>query len=88
MNEPQRFKARCKKCGGADIGGYDKLIAIAAIVGFEQNEHGEVVPVWGDESEVDWNSQEPFNEAKPYWCGGCGELLSVNDLELSPEVGL
>ena len=79
------FTGRCKKCGGVDLSSYDSIIGTAGITGFTQNDVGEFEPDYDGETDVDWNSQQAYDETRPYRCQGCWELLGVNDIDFIEE---
>jgi hypothetical protein len=75
------FTGRCKKCGGTEIASYDSIIGTACILGFDENKE----PDYDGYTEVAWDTQQPYDAARPYQCQSCWELLSADDIDLIPE---
>lgn len=74
------IKAACAACGSTDIVSFDHIIATCRVQAWSRNEAGGLVPEFGGESDVFWDTQEPVYEKMPYQCGDCGEMLGADDL--------
>lgn len=75
--------AKCRKCGNEDLASYDTIIATTPIGGWRRLGDN-YVPEFSGGMDVCWDTSQTYNKAKPYYCdgvGGCGELLSPNDIE-------
>ena len=76
----------CPKCHENDcLVGCDKISANAEISEWEIGEDGLPVPLWSGDTEILWETQEPVNPDKPYWCHNCDMDLGPEDLLVLPE---
>lgn len=79
------IKVACPVCGSVDIVSFDHIIATCRVQAWSRNEAGGLVPEFGGESDVFWDTQEPMYEKTPYQCGDCGEMLAEADLVVTEE---
>ncbi len=73
-------KVSCGKCGGTEITSYDSIIATASIIGWYRTTAGDIEPEYTGDTDVCWDTQAPYDKAKPWQCNGCYELLADDDL--------
>lgn len=61
----------CPYCGSTELAGNDLIQASVAIQSFCRD-GDTVVPEWGGESDVDWDSSRPADDAVMFRCEDCG----------------
>jgi hypothetical protein len=70
----------CPHCGSNDIAAYDTVKATAKVTGWRRCSDGSLEPEYGNGTDVDWNTQSPEDDAKPFGCTACDTLLSESEL--------
>ena len=71
----------CKHCGSTRFAQVDKLVGLAKIAGL----HPDGTIEWQGETEVDWDSQHPYNNPPEYVCMGCHEGFVASELGIWQE---
>jgi hypothetical protein len=71
----------CPKCQENDcLVGCDIVSVNAEIDDWIIGDDELPVPMWSGASEIIYDTQEPVNPDKPYWCHNCDLDLSAEDL--------
>lgn len=83
--EITELTGKCPTCDSTQIASYDRVYATARVACFYRAPDGTVDAEYAGESDVDWNSQEPVDRAKPFVCLDCGQRLSLDQIKLVSE---